>query len=1486
MGNGLRRTRILSLVLSFILAMGNTAVAHAENTVSDGDSAIVAYSAENTGTQEIVRLGIDQTTQGHWEGTYGTDQAILYGYNHQSEELENATSTTTRYLIGANTYDLVVSREELDYTIAHTYSCHGMLQCFAVSQEDESILDMPEGVEKNKIKVIAASSNAGNSQSYTVKFSDDKPHAVSFYSAAGGVGNVVITFTTLDGEALLTDTIAESTFNGGAYVTYLVPGSFKMTYSRDNSGFSFSGSFFDGIVSNDTSELSVVTGDKAHSAKLTWKEGVSLEDNAKIIVERKSTEDIVWKAVATLSKGICAYQDEDLTAGEAYTYRLRTKVGASYSENGKSVTYLVPAYAKTILTLDKEGYSVSNAEETISIIATLTEENGNPCVNQSIVLNVDFGHAQQTVDAVLTDEDGNATFEFKAEYLGDAQVEATFSDNDQDRLLHASAEATLFVGETEWEQAPVLWRISEGIMPGNLVSLNGYGMADVENLEIYYAKHTSGEAAAEPTEEAVTLTPVNMDSVYGCYVVVQLPEDVEPGLYDFWIKNAYGYSNPMVLNAARALFMDEYEAWAGQMMMISGRNLEGAQFGFDSISKVRLVNGSDVYEQTVTAVTPYSLCFEVGTDVPLGTYMVEVSNDNGLTWGEMESGQTLTVVEVGKDPLNIGVSWAGHFNWTSDYIDVTKYGAVPNDDTDDTEAFQAALNAAGAQEGGGVVYIPDGIYLVGNLEMPAYVVVAGESTEGTVLKYYSSTGGGNMFGSTNNEIAKIGHNGYANFSIRLYDENIRPDGFFWLGHEWNNSYTRNTDNRTAAEVFISGVDLSYPTDIVTDGTGMRGMFYVSILKERFVIKDCSFVGYYAAGSNYVKQYCKQLNTDYVYEKSAVCQTATYNFIVNCTAKDADPSSDIDNHGFMMRQTTHFENCWAEGFGKSSGVNDGEAFCVEMPGGYFELGEVVNASADTVTGLGLDGSLGGVTLTDDGHAAIAYGRLSVWIVSGRGMGQIRDIEYMDSETGYIELTEEWDVIPDRSSKFTIVAPLDRVTVYNCGVSNTTKGVFMYGCGYDNVVSNNYLEDTEGIFLYSSLVATNRMTPNYFTTVRDNVLLRHGVESPFLHISVGSVRMGSTDYKNKYFGTNIYGIDVRNNILVNDKTESDSTGCTEAPHTSGLISWSTKEDNSYVSDGICGDNMNILWENNELQHFVRAMETTLGDYGLVYKGNTFKDVDTILENSNDAGTGNHVIDLESAPAVTKAILQNYVTIYRKADKAAYSTKAYELLAEVLTQAETILNDSSSVQSDYAFALQRLKIAASMRNVFEGGNEIRAILLSDTACWLCEDGDGDGKCDTCGIEIPTTKSDAAEIEVKIDNVGSENSGITVTAPTVGWLEGTNTFTVSCENACVVAVKNADGSYTRVKAVSAGTTGTYSYTITDMTDGMEIFVMLAGDINGDGQVNASDVTMTRAASLGNMELDDLPAMLADANGDGNINAADVTMLRAVSLDSYEFAW
>ncbi len=63
---------------------------------------------------------------------------------------------------------------------------------------------------------------------------------------------------------------------------------------------------------------------------------------------------------------------------------------------------------------------------------------------------------------------------------------------------------------------------------------------------------------------------------------------------------------------------------------------------------------------------------------------------------------------------------------------------------------------------------------------------------------------------------------------------------------------------------------------------------------------------------------------------------------------------------------------------------------------------------------------------------------------------------------------------------------------------------------------------------------------------------------------------------------------------------------------------------------------------------------------------------------------------------------------------------------------------------------------------------------------------------------------------------------------------------------------------------------------------VVIYGDINGDGKINAIDTTMSRRTSMGSLLLTESQYTAADANKDGSVNAIDVTMSRRHTMGTY----
>ena len=144
---------------------------------------------------------------------------------------------------------------------------------------------------------------------------------------------------------------------------------------------------------------------------------------------------------------------------------------------------------------------------------------------------------------------------------------------------------------------------------------------------------------------------------------------------------------------------------------------------------------------------------------------------------------------------------------------------------------------------------------------------------------------------------------------------------------------------------------------------------------------------------------------------------------------------------------------------------------------------------------------------------------------------------------------------------------------------------------------------------------------------------------------------------------------------------------------------------------------------------------------------------------------------------------------------------------------------------------------------------------------------------------------IDIVVNNVGADVSNAVVTEPEDGWKVGENTFSVSCDVPCSIFITNDNGqSFIRLETMEIE--DKHYYTVSDLTQETQLYIMLTGDANGDGKLTTSDVTKLKAAALQKSNLDAATSITADVNGDGKITTADVTKLKAVVLKKTNLKW
>ena len=295
----------------------------------------------------------------------------------------------------------------------------------------------------------------------------------------------------------------------------------------------------------------------------------------------------------------------------------------------------------------------------------------------------------------------------------------------------------------------------------------------------------------------------------------------------------------------------------------------------------------------------------------------------------------------------------------------------------------------------------------------------------------------------------------------------------------------------------------------------------------------------------------------------------------------------------------------------------------------------------------------------------------------------------------------------------------------------------------------------------------------------------------------------------------------------------------PQTSGLLSTNT-EDGS----------VNVYFMDNYTPGVMRVINDSAGQTALK---------NGITENgqSNCAP----VVFKPEGPlaqyCISSPVVDKYGTLYLKNDSGnliALTSAVKELV--VAKTPESVDVDGSKVQVTGG------KIVAKLANGME--RDVTNVVTYHTndegaveAVYTYGTDVGNYTLSTKTVPLPQPKSDikignGTTDGTTVDGVTSFKAGtsadaptITVTAPAAGWKLGAeNTFTVASDNdvACVVLVKKANGSYEKLTATTAD--GTHSFTATLAADD-SIIVMLNGDMNGDGVVNASDATLVSRACL-----------------------------------------
>ena len=119
--------------------------------------------------------------------------------------------------------------------------------------------------------------------------------------------------------------------------------------------------------------------------------------------------------------------------------------------------------------------------------------------------------------------------------------------------------------------------------------------------------------------------------------------------------------------------------------------------------------------------------------------------------------------------------------------------------------------------------------------------------------------------------------------------------------------------------------------------------------------------------------------------------------------------------------------------------------------------------------------------------------------------------------------------------------------------------------------------------------------------------------------------------------------------------------------------------------------------------------------------------------------------------------------------------------------------------------------------------------------------------------------------------------------YYSGLVTFTVTCDQAVLVAVKNGD-SYTVLPCTTVS--GEHRFSL-GVADNEEIALVLKGDTNLDGTVDGKDGNMVSRYAVHKYSITNPLALLAvDVDGNGTINGKDGNMISRAAVHKYTISW
>ena len=540
------------------------------------------------------------------------------------------------------------------------------------------------------------------------------------------------------------------------------------------------------------------------------------------------------------------------------------------------------------------------------------------------------------------------------------------------------------------------------------------------------------------------------------------------GVWAVQAKGPNGISKPFLMNQACPDWLSTDSANPGQVVRAIGRGLVGLEKyapgaegqpvsygGYVEQSGVRAVlKDADgrFFPTEIVKASSYDTHFRIAAELAPGNYEVYLHNGHGGKYGWS---MPLALKIVAPDP------------WPTKEFDVKDYGAKGDNATDNAPAVQKALDSAG-RNGGGVVLFPPGNYrFLDTIKVPRRTVLRGVDrgrvwlllptgaregwgTPQQGMKIEAFIQGDIEFGVENLNI----HGVYSRSLIKAPINPGRVKNVFIRNCHIVHEPTFDYHTRPKDDPILSNLKLTEERD----ETILGGMTAVCLYGDHCEITYCDIKGggtaVYLLGSS---RYSRIANN--------TLRLGSMNAAVDFHQEPSPSEKDIieDNVFTVATNVNHSAlRCYARGNRGYLARNrieplfwvcDCEALLWES------YGASTTVHPSKVAGTMLD-------ITPRSEQDVAennwFANWDCLVILGRGLGQYRKI--LSNKGNTLELDKPWSIEPDSKSLVALQNQgFYQWRIIDNSVADAGPGIFFYGAGFEAIIDGNRAVRNNGVCL---------------------------------------------------------------------------------------------------------------------------------------------------------------------------------------------------------------------------------------------------------------------------------------------------------------------------------------------------------------------------------------------------------------------------------------